>query len=49
MFRVESPNVATIEQILVKHANPKAELHTDESGLYKDIGKDFAGHKAQRR
>jgi transposase-like protein len=45
MFRVESANIATIEQILVKNTNPKAELHTDESGLYKDIGKDFAAHK----
>lgn len=45
MFRVDSANVATIEQILVRNTNPKAELHTDESGLYKDIGKDFAAHK----
>ena len=29
----------------MKHANPKAELHTDESKLYSDIGKDFAKHK----
>jgi transposase-like protein len=45
MFRVESANIATIEQILVKHTDPKAELHTDESKLYSDIGKDFAAHK----
>lgn len=34
MFRVESANMATIKQILVKHANSNAELHTDESKLY---------------
>jgi transposase-like protein len=45
MFRVDNANMATIEQILVTNANPKAELHTDESKVYKDIGKDFAAHK----
>ncbi|WP_395018601.1 IS1595 family transposase [Dongia sp.] len=45
MFRVDHANVATIEQILVRNTDPKAELHTDESLLYKDIGKDFAAHK----
>jgi hypothetical protein len=45
MFKVKSANMDTVHQILVKHTNTTAELHTDESALYREIGQDYAAHK----
>lgn len=35
----------TVRKILVTNADRKSELHTDESGLYVEVGKEFAAHK----
>jgi len=40
---VSSPD---IRKLLVTNASRKSELHTDESALYKKVGKEFAAHKS---
>jgi ISXO2-like transposase domain len=40
--RVTSKNV---REVLVKHADRKSRLHTDESNLYPSIGEEFAKHE----
>ena len=40
--RVTSKNV---REVLVKHADRKSRLHTDESALYPSIGSEFATHE----
>lgn len=44
-FKVDKANTATIREILAKNADPRSELHTDESRIYTKIGKDFKEHK----
>lgn len=44
-FSLDRADSATIGDILRKNVNPKAELHTDESPLYKKPAKEFAAHK----
>jgi len=34
-----------VRLVLVTHANRKSELHTDQSKLYIEVGKEFAAHK----
>jgi transposase-like protein len=43
--RVTAKNVA---EVLVKHADAKSRLQTDESALYPEIGKSFASHETVR-
>lgn len=45
VFHVKKANVETVREILVRNVDRKSELHTDESGLYVQTGKEFADHK----
>ena len=38
-------NAEDVRELLVTHANRKSELHTDQSRLYIEVGKEFASHK----
>ena len=42
---VKSANKANIREILVRNADRRSELHTDESKLYTEVGREFAAHK----
>ncbi|MBN8958924.1 MAG: IS1595 family transposase [Rhizobiales bacterium] len=44
-FKVEKANMETVREILVTNAHRASELHTDESPLYTQVGKEFAAHK----
>src|ERR1700680_1321852 len=44
-FHVKSATAETVRDILVTNASRKSELHTDESKLYGNVGKEFAAHK----
>lgn len=43
-FRVAKVNATTLRPILVKHADRKSYLMTDDSAVYPKVGKEFAGH-----
>jgi len=45
MFHVENANAEAIREILVQHASRESDLHTDESRLYTETGKEFAAHR----
>jgi transposase-like protein len=42
---VKTANVDTVREILVTNVHRSSELHTDESRLYTEVGKEFAAHK----
>jgi transposase-like protein len=44
-FHVKSATSAQVRDILVRNADRASELHTDESALYKQVGREFAAHK----
>jgi len=44
-FHVKSATAAGVRDILVRNVDRKSELHTDESRLYVEVGKEFASHK----
>jgi transposase-like protein len=44
-FQVAHANARTVRHILVTNAKRDSELHTDESGLYRKVGREFAAHK----
>jgi hypothetical protein len=44
-FHVKSATAKTVRDILVTNVSRKSELHTDESRLYPETGKEFAAHK----
>ena len=44
-FHVKRATKETVREILVTNAHRKSELHTDESNLYPDVGREFAAHK----
>jgi transposase-like protein len=44
-FHVRSATAKTVRDILVTNVSRKSELHTDESRLYPETGKEFAAHK----
>jgi transposase-like protein len=44
-FHVDRADTASVLEIARKHIDAKAELHTDESPIYKRIGPEFAAHK----
>lgn len=44
-FHVNSANAETVRNILVTNVDRSTELHTDESRLYVQVGKEFADHK----
>ena len=44
-FHADSyPHAGMVREILVKNVRRESELNTDESGLYKSVGKEFNGH-----
>lgn len=45
VFHVKTANAETVRDILVCNVDRKSELHTDESRLYVQVGKEFADHK----
>ena len=45
MFHVENADAASIRETLVRNADRKSDLHTDESRLYTETGKEFAAHR----
>lgn len=44
-FHVDKADAYTIRNILVTHVSRESDLHTDESYLYKKVGKEFADHE----
>jgi transposase-like protein len=42
---VKTATKDTVREILVSNVHPSSELHTDESNLYGDVGREFAAHK----
>jgi transposase-like protein len=44
MFHVENATVEHVRDVLVRNVRRESELHTDESKLYVETGKEFAGH-----
>jgi transposase-like protein len=44
-FHVKTANAKTVRDVLVRNAHRSSELHTDESRLYTEVGKEFAAHK----
>jgi transposase-like protein len=44
-FNVKAANAETVREILVTNVDRASELHTDESKLYIQAGKEFADHK----
>lgn len=45
-FHIESANSETIQRILMENVKKETILHTDESRLYKRVGREFAGHES---
>ena len=45
MFHVENATKATVREVLVRNVSRESVLHTDESNLYTETGREFAGHK----
>lgn len=45
-FHVAEANVATVAKIVRDNIDPRSALHTDASGLYKRVGKEFADHQS---
>jgi transposase-like protein len=45
VFHVKHATAETVREILVTNVDRKSELHTDESRLYTETGKEFADHK----
>jgi transposase-like protein len=45
MFHVENATKADIRDVLVRNVDRKSALHTDESALYTETGREFADHR----
>jgi transposase-like protein len=44
-FHLKTATSKTVRDVLVRNVHRKSELHTDESRLYIEVGKEFASHK----
>ena len=44
-FHVQNATVKDVRAVTVKHVSRKSDLHTDEAGIYKSFGWEFAAHK----
>ena len=44
-FHVKRATSENVREILVRNADRSSELHTDESRLYTQVGREFAAHK----
>ena len=47
-FHVPHVTATNVRDVLVKHADRKSRLHTDESNLYPKVGAEFAAHETVR-
>jgi len=47
-FHVERATKESVREVIVRNVSRKSKLHTDESRLYIDTGKEFAGHESVR-
>jgi transposase-like protein len=45
VFHVKPATAAKVREILVTNVHRTSELHTDESNLYPQVGREFAAHK----
>ena len=45
VVHVKTATADKVREILVTSAHRSSELHTDESNLYKKVGREFAAHK----
>ncbi len=45
MFHVENATAENVRDVLVRNVKRDTVLHTDESRLYTETGKEYAGHK----
>ncbi len=45
MFHVENATAANVREIWSATSDRKSDLHTDESRLYTETGKEFAEHR----
>lgn len=45
MFHVKDANAANVRDVLVRNVSRDTELQTDESRLYTETGKEYAGHR----
>jgi transposase-like protein len=48
MFHVENATAAEVRDVLVRNVDRASALHTDESRLYTETGKEFADHRSVR-
>jgi hypothetical protein len=46
LFHIQNATKAEIRDVLVRNVDRKSALHTDESALYVETGKEFADHRA---
>jgi transposase-like protein len=44
-FLIPRASPQAVRDVMVKHVSRKSTLHTDESGIYKALGQEFAAHK----
>jgi transposase-like protein len=44
-FHVPTADAATVAKIVRENVHAESRLHTDESNLYKTVGKEFAAHE----
>ena len=47
-FHIERADANTVREVLVRNVSRKSKLHTDESRLYVEVGKEFASHETVR-
>lgn len=47
-FHIKHATAANVREIMVRNVSRKSALHTDESRLYTELGKEFAGHETVR-
>lgn len=47
-FHVKRATSDSVRDILVRNAHRTSELHTDESPLYRNVGREFSAHKTVR-
>jgi transposase-like protein len=44
-FHIHRATAQEVRDVMVRNVSRKSELHTDESRIYSELGKEFAGHK----
>ena len=45
-FSVKEVNLKNVREVLAAHADPESTLHTDQSTVYRSLGKKFAKHES---